>query len=141
MVIAFLPNFELVSFLVIIFTLYLKKMTIPIIAVFVLLEGITYGFGIWWISYIYIWYILALLTYCFRRIKSLLFWAVFSCLFGLSFGTLTAIPYLFISNLTFTVSYIISGFPFDIAHAAGNLLIMLILYMPMSKLLKKLIRA
>ena len=57
---AFLPNIEPVSTLIILYTLTHKKYTFYIIYVFVLLEGILYGFGIWWISYLYIWSILAL---------------------------------------------------------------------------------
>lgn len=53
-----LPNIEPVSLLVIQFTLFRPKLARWAIAVFVILEGVLYGFGIWWFSYLYIWYIL-----------------------------------------------------------------------------------
>lgn len=137
---ASLPNFELVSLLVIVFTRYMEKHIFLIVAVFVLLEGITYGFGVWWISYLYVWFILALLTYLFRKIGHLLFWMVLSGLYGLCFGALTAIPYLFISNWVFVKTYIIAGIPFDIAHAVGNILLTAILYIPLTKAMKLVMR-
>ena len=52
---SYLPNIELVSLSVILYTLVLGKRVIPILLAFSLLEGLLYGFGIWWISYLYIW--------------------------------------------------------------------------------------
>jgi len=138
-VMASLPNFELVSLLVIVFSRYAGDRIFLIVSVFVLLEGITYGFGLWWISYLYIWFILAFVTYLFRKVHHLFFWVVLAGLFGLCFGTLTAIPYLFISNLDFVKAYIIAGIPFDIAHAGGNIILTAILYVPLTKTMKTVI--
>ena len=91
---SFLPNIEPVSALIILYTLVYKKRVFPIIYVFVLLEGIIFGFNIWWVSYLYIWSILALVTFAFQKTDSAVFWAVVSGAFGLSFGALCAIPYL-----------------------------------------------
>lgn len=135
-VLAFLPNFELVSLLVILFTRFFRKLVIPAIGVFVLLEGLLYGFGIWWISYLYVWYVLALLTWCFRRRRSLLFWAVFSGGFGLAFGSLTAIPYLWAGDAFAAISYIVTGIPFDLIHGGGNFLLALVLCRPLERLLE-----
>ena len=55
---SFLPNIELVSLLVLVYTLVFDKMTLKIIAVFIILEGVQWGFGLWWWSYIYVWPIL-----------------------------------------------------------------------------------
>ena len=43
----FLPNIELVTLLLIVYTLVLKKKVFFVIYVFVLLEGMIYGFGLW----------------------------------------------------------------------------------------------
>ena len=51
----FLPNIELVTLLLIVYTLVLKKKVFFVIYVFVLLEGMIYGFGLWWINYLYVW--------------------------------------------------------------------------------------
>ena len=62
---AVLPNIEVVSLLIILYTLTCGKKVFLVIYAFVLLEGFCYGFGIWWFSYLYIWSILALLAHIF----------------------------------------------------------------------------
>ncbi|MDQ9757401.1 hypothetical protein RFZ45_00270, partial [Acinetobacter baumannii] len=62
---AVLPNIEIVSLLVIVYTLVFERKTIPIIYAFALLEGLVYGFGIWWIMYLYVWTILYAIVRCF----------------------------------------------------------------------------
>lgn len=75
---SFLPNIEFVSLLIILYTLVFEKRTVVIIYLFALLEGILYGFGVWWIMYLYVWTILYLLVRIFRKNNSLLLWAVLS---------------------------------------------------------------
>ena len=67
---SYLPNIELVSLSVILYTLVLGKRVIPILLAFSLLEGLLYGFGIWWISYLYIWPILAGCTWLLKKFHS-----------------------------------------------------------------------
>lgn len=73
---AVLPNIELVSLLIIVYTLVFGKKTIPIIYIFALLEGLLYGFGIWWVMYLYVWTILYFIVRLFRQSESSLFWGV-----------------------------------------------------------------
>ena len=82
---AALPNIELTSFLVIVYTLYFGKRTLFVIPAFILLEGAMYGFGLWWIMYLYAWPLLALIVHIFRRQESVWFLCTISGLFGLSF--------------------------------------------------------
>ncbi len=138
---SFLPNIEPVTTLIILYTLAYKKQTFPIIYTFVLLEGIVFGFGIWWISYLYIWSILALLALLFQKMDSALFWAILSGAFGLSFGALCAIPYLISGGIGAAVSYWVNGIPFDILHCGGNFVLTLILYRPLLRVLKKLLKS
>lgn len=63
----FLPNIELVTLLLIVYTLVLKKKVFFVIYVFVLLEGMIYGFGLWWINYLYVWSVQAVITLLFRK--------------------------------------------------------------------------
>ncbi|MCI8395637.1 MAG: hypothetical protein HFE89_03555, partial [Acutalibacter sp.] len=49
---AFLPNFELVTLLLILFTLCFGRYVIGALGVFLLLEGLLYGFGLWWAMYL-----------------------------------------------------------------------------------------
>lgn len=136
-----LPNIELVSLLTILFTLALGRYVAYSLAVFVLLEGLIYGFGLWWFSYLYVWAILAAAAYLFRKMESRLGWALLCGFFGLFFGTLTAVPIFLISGFATGVAYIISGIPFDLMHAAGNFLLALLLLPTLRRLLSRLTEA
>lgn len=132
-----LPNIESVSLLIILYTLFLGPKVIYAIIVFVIVEGLLYGFGTWWVSYLYIWPLLSLLTYAFRKQTSPLFFSVLSGLFGLFFGALTAIPYLFIGGITTAFNYFIAGIPYDLLHCVGNFCICLALFKPLNTTLNK----
>lgn len=142
----FLPNIELVSLLIIIYTLVFKKNSFYIIGVFIILEGIIYGFGLWWINYLYIWFILALITYIFKKETSPVVWALISGFFGLSFGALCSIPYFFMglangtlqSGFNTALAYWISGIPFDLVHGIANFFVALLLFSPLYKLISRL---
>lgn len=135
---SFLPNIEPVSTLIILYTLTYKKQVFPMIYTFVLLEGIIFGFGIWWVSYLYIWSILALIVLLLRKMDSVLLWAVVSGAFGLLFGALCAIPYLISGGPYAAFSYWSAGIPYDVLHCAGNFVLTFVLYKPLSNLLRRL---
>ena len=135
---AFLPNIEVVSTLIILYTLTYKKLVFPVIFTFVLLEGMVFGFGIWWISYLYIWSILALIALAFQKLDSAILWAVVSGSFGLLFGALCAIPYLISGGPGAAFAYWAAGIPYDILHCLGNFVLTLILYRPLLNLLGRL---
>lgn len=144
-VLSFLPNIELVSFWIIMFTLFFKWRVFFAVPVFVLIEGCLYGMNIWWIMYLYAWPLLALMTYLWRRQKSVWFWSVLSGAFGLSFGFLCALPYAvvgitdngFRGGLYAGFTWWVAGLPFDIVHCIGNFVIMMILYQPVRKMMLK----
>ena len=50
---SFLPNIEIVSLLIYIYTQIYRKKVFFIIYVFVFLEGCIYGVGLWWFGYLY----------------------------------------------------------------------------------------
>lgn len=135
---AFLPNIEPVTFLIIIYTLVYRKRVFAIIYTFVILEGLIFGFGIWWVSYLYIWSILAVLTLLLQKIDSAVLWAVIAGAFGLLFGALCSIPYLISGGIGAAFAYWSAGIPYDILHCAGNFTITLVLYHPVLHLLRKL---
>jgi hypothetical protein len=140
-VLAPIPNVEVVSLLIIVYAVVFKWKSLIIIYVFVILQGVTYGFGIWWLSYLYIWAILAALSIALAPIfrdRSLL-WALFAGLYGLIFGTLTSIPYLFMGRIGFAAAYIISGIPYDLIHAGGNFAVTLLLFYIVKKTLLRVI--
>lgn len=135
---AFLPNIEVVSLLIIVYTLVLGKWVLAPMFVFILLEGLLYGFGIWWVHYLYVWPLLSLLAYLLRRYQSKYVFALLSSAFGLLFGGLCALTYLFIGSPSSALAYWISGIPFDLLHGAGNAVTTLLLFKPTCRLLQQL---
>lgn len=136
---ASLPNIHLVAMFIILAAILFSWKAMYSVAVFVMLEGLIFGFGIWWASYLYIWPILVVIAVPFRANDSALFWAVVAGLHGLCFGALCAIPYLFIGGWEAAVSYWIAGIPFDLMQCAGNFVLTLLLLNPLKKLSLKLL--
>lgn len=144
-----IPNVELTTFWVIMFTLYFGKRILYVIPAFILIEGMMYGFGIWWIMYIYMWPSLALLAYLFRKNDSAWTWSILSGLYGLSYGFFCAIPYVVIGTVEGGIktgmmsgfSWWVAGIPWDIVHGAANFLLMIVLYHPISHVMKATKRA
>lgn len=136
-VLANVPNVELTSFWIILFTLYFGKRIFYAIPVFILIEGAIYGFGLWWIMYIYAWPLLAIAVLLLRKMNTAWDWAFVSGVFGLLFGFLCAIPYIFVSGPAGAVAWWIHGIPFDLIHGIANFVIMLTLYKPMKIVMTK----
>lgn len=141
---AFLPNVELTSFWLILFTLHFGRRVLFVVPAFLLIEGAVYGFGLWWVMYLYAWPLLVLLVWLFRREESVWFWCVLSGGFGLLFGFLCAIPYVAIGavdgglrgGLHAGFVWWVAGIPWDFTHAAGNFALMLALYRPVQQVMK-----
>lgn len=108
-------------------------------AVYVVLEGMVYGFGLWWVSYVYCWPILVALLMTVRKQDSPLLYAVIAGLFGLCFGALCEIPYLFIIGWKSSAAMWMAGIPYDLLHAAGNFILCLLLLPVLKKLRGKLL--
>lgn len=144
--ISFLPNIELTTFWIIMFTLYFGRKVCFVVPVFVLIEGCIYGFGLWWVMYLYAWPLLVIITMIFKKQSSIYFWSILSAVFGLFFGMMCAIPYVVIgavdgglmNGLYAGFTWWIAGIPWDLVHCIGNLVIMLILYKPICGLMKRL---
>lgn len=134
---SFLPNIEVVSVLFLVYTRIFGRKALFPIYVFVLLEGIFYGFGSWWIMYLYVWAVLFGITMLFRKNDSFLFWAILCGAFGLCFGALCAVTQGIMFGIGSGIAYFINGIPFDIAHCIGNFFTTLALYKPLSFLLGK----
>lgn len=135
-----IPNVELVSLLIIVYTKIFRKKVFIIIYGFVILEGLVYGFGVWWIMYLYVWSILAIVVMIFHKQNSAVWWAIISGIFGFVFGVLCSIPYYFIGGMHGAIAYWIAGIPFDLIHGFGNIVVALVLYKPISTLLDKLVK-
>lgn len=131
-----LPNIEPVTLLIILFALELPRETPGAITVFLILQGVLYGFGLWWAMYLYVWYLLAFLARLLRRMDHALGWAVFSGLYGLCFGRLCAAVYLVAKTPAFALSWWLSGLSYDAMHGVGNFALMLLLYRPLRTALR-----
>ena len=140
-----LPNIEMTSFLLILFTLHFGRLTLLTVPALILIEGALYGFGLWWVMYLYAWPLLTLITYLCRKNDSAFFWAIISGAYGLLFGLLCSFPYFFIGasaggammGLRQMMAWWVAGIPFDLLHGAGNFALMLALYKPVSSLLRR----
>ncbi len=132
-----LPNIELVSLLIILATLFMGPKALLAVFTFVLVEGLVYGFHIWWINYLYVWPLLVLVVWALRRWSHPLLWAVVAGAFGLFFGTLCSIPYFLMGGIGAGVGYIIQGIPFDLIHCISNIAIVGLLFYPLEKVLAR----
>lgn len=134
---AALPNIHLVAVFIIVATLAFGWSAMLSVAVFVISEGVLFGFGVWWVSYLYAWPVLVLVVMLLRKNDSKLTWAIVAGAHGLLFGAMCAVPYLFIGGWEMAFSYWVAGIPFDLAHCAGNFVLALVLVSPLSRLAKK----
>ena len=136
-VMAPLPNIEPVSLLVMVFVVTFGKKALFPIYVYVLLEYALFGFGLWSAAYLYVWALLALVAWVFRKMDFPLGWAVLSGAFGLLFGALCAPVCLLTGGPAFALSWWLSGIPFDFAHCAGNFFLALVLFRPLRSLMDR----
>jgi energy-coupling factor transport system substrate-specific component len=137
MALSFLPNIEIVSLLIIVFTLTFGFKTLYSILVFTCIETFIWGMGLWTIIYLYIWAVLVVITYIFRKQDSVWFWSIVSGIFGLCFGALGSIVYLFVGGTRTAFAWWIAGIPWDVVHCIGNFVLALVLYKPLMSVLRK----
>ena len=136
---AVLPNIELVSFLLIVYAAVFGKKTFAAAFAFTGVECLVWGMGLWVINYLYIWPVLVAVILASAQKGGLnpISCAVISGGFGLGFGALCAIPYLFIGGPAMMVSWWIAGIPYDLIHGISNFFLCLVLFRPVYSVLKK----
>lgn len=140
-----LPNIHLIGVLTITYTLVYRSQALIPIYIYVILNGLYSGFNLWWAPYCYVWLVLWGITMLLPKhmsVKLAIPLSISICaLHGLAFGTLYAPFQSLVFGLDFeeTVLWVISGFPFDILHAFGNL-VAGILIVPLANVLDKLER-
>ena len=137
-VMAPLPNIEPVTLLVMLCALAFGPQAFYAVYTFVALEFLLYGFGMWSFAYLYVWTIPAVGAMLLRRCRSRWPFALLSAAFGLLFGALCAIPYLFVGGWAAAVSFWTAGIVFDLIHAAGNFILAALLLPPLRRLLERL---
>ncbi len=140
LVMILLPNIEPVSLMVMLFMVVFGWQGLYVVYVYVLMEILSFGIGVWNVYYLYVWAILAVPACLLRKMESSLGWAMLSGVFGLLFGALCAISDIFINGPAFALAKWVDGIPFDLAHCAGNFIIALLLFKPLRGLMEKLYR-
>jgi energy-coupling factor transport system substrate-specific component len=133
-----LPNIEPVSLMVILFAVTFGWKGLYPVYLYVVMEILFYGLGLWNINYLYIWAVLFVVAVFLRGVKNPWVWALVSGGFGLLFGALCGIADVFIGGFGYAITKWISGIPFDLMHCGGNFVMALLLFTPMDKLLTKL---
>lgn len=129
-----LPNIELTSFWLLMFSKHFGNRVYFVVPVFILIEGAIFGFGDWWVMYLYAWPLLVLVAKLFRKSDEPLTWAIISGVFGLGFGFLCVLSKtLFLGSVQAAFAWWIAGIPWDLVHGGANFVLMLLLYKPMSK--------
>lgn len=133
-----LPNIEPVSLLVMLFAVTFGWKCLYPIYIFVVMEVLFYGLGVWNVYYLYVWMILAVASVAMRKMEEPLAWAILSGAFGLLFGALCGIVDIFIGGFGYAIAKWASGISFDLVHCAGNFVIALLLFKPLRALLNRL---
>ena len=137
---SWLPNVELVSLFLILYTLVFGRHVWIILYVFVLLEGLFWGIGMWWFSYLYVWAIIPAAVFLLynKNCPSSFSAALLSGTFGMLFGLFSSLPTLLTGGLYAAFVWWTAGIPFDILHGMGNFTVSLILFKPLYQLLIRL---
>ena len=130
---ASLPNINLNSVLIILTVVFFGWKALYTVYVYVLLEGLVFGFSLWWCSYLYAWPVVTLFVWLFRKNDSALIWAVVAGLVGLFFGPLMYILYLCVTGWRTAFALWVAGIPYDLVHCGSNFMLTLILYPPLYK--------
>ena len=120
------PNIHLLGVFTIAFTVVYRAKALYPIYIYVLLNGLFGGFGIWWIPYLYIWAVLWGITMLLPRKMpkpvAVVVYSVVNALHGYGFGILyaPAQALLFGLSLKGMIAWIVAGFPFDVIHGTSN---------------------
>ena len=128
-----IPNVNLNTLLIILCAVFFGWKTLYAVGVYVMLEGLIFGFSIWWFSYLYAWPVVTLVVMLFRKNSSVLDWAVIAGLCGLFFGPLMYILYFFVNGWEMAFSMWVAGIPYDLIHCISNFILTLLLYKPLYK--------
>lgn len=129
-IMASLPNIEIVSLLVILTTRKFGVKSLLSVYIFVALEILTYGIAEWVVGYLYVWAILAFVVCLMRKIDSCILFTLVSGIFGFLFGIMCSPVTFVMGGFAYGVTWIIKGLPYDLLHGFGNLLLTFLLYKP-----------
>lgn len=120
------PNIHIIGMLIVAITVVFRVKALYPIYVFVFLNGLFYGFALWWIPYLYVWTVLWVFVMLIpkktpRKALPIIYMSV-AALHGFLFGILYAPTQAIIFGLNFKsmIAWIVAGFPFDLIHGISN---------------------
>lgn len=128
MLMEFLPNIHLLGVFTIAITVVYRQKALYPIYIYVLLNGLIAGFNVWWVPYLYIWTILwgaaMLLPKNLPQKAKPFIYCGLCGLHGFLYGILYAPAQAIFFGLSFdaTITWIVSGFPFDLIHGVSNII-------------------
>lgn len=126
-----IPNVEPVSLLLTVFTMCFGLESLYIMTIYVLLDILLYGFGMWTVGYLYIWAILILAVhFIWKETHNYLYIIVAVGLFGFIFGALYIPMYLTMGGIKMAIGWWITGIMYDIIHGVANFIIAYFLLKP-----------
>lgn len=134
-----LPNIEPVTLMLMLVTLVFGWRALLTAGVYVLMEGLFYGFSTWWLVYLYAWPLLVLLTLPLRRFRSpalALVAGLYGFLFGFLFLPVNIVVYP-LNTMEKIAFYIAQDLPFNLIHGVSNLIIAFILLAPLRAALER----
>lgn len=132
-----LANVEPVTLLIMVVTTYFGWWALCSVYIYVALEILFFGLGIWNVMYLYVWAILVVAVVLTRRFATPFINAIIAAFFGLLFGTLCSPPYFLMLGFSGGISWIIAGIPYDIIHSVSNFAFVFLAFSPLIKVLKK----
>ncbi len=131
-----IPNVNLNSVLIILTVVFFGWKALYAVYVYVLLEGLVFGFSIWWFGYLYVWDVLVIAAMLLRKNDSALIWAVTAGVFGLVFGPLMYLEYFAINGgWEMFFAMWVAGIPYDLTHCVSNFVLTLALYKPLHRVI------
>ena len=133
---AALPNIEPVSMMVILLAVVWGWKGLWSVYIYVFLAYCMWGMHWWNLYYLYVWLVLFAAAWLMRRNESRFVWACLGAVFGMLFGGLCALAQIVISGPAGALAWWISGIPFDLIHAGGNFLLILLLFQPLKRVME-----
>ena len=131
-----IPNVNLNSVLIILTVVFFGWKALYTVYIYVLLEGLIFGFSVWWVGYLYVWAILVVVAMLLRKNDSALLWAVVAGVYGLVFGLLMYLEWFAINGgWEGYFAMWVAGIPYDLTHCVSNFVLTLVLYRPLYRVM------
>lgn len=137
-----IPNFHLLAVFTIAMTVAYRQKALYPIYLYAFLQGVVGGFSLWWVPHLYIWTVLwgvvMLLPRKMKPVTATVVYTIVCALHGLLYGAIYAPAQALMFGLSFKgmITWIIAGIPFDLVHAAHNLILGMVLIMPIIMVLR-----